>query len=308
MKFFTHIVIILLGIQFNVNAQADYRISENVKRILFLGNSITYSGQYISYLETFLTIRYPEKQIEFINVGLPSETVSGLSEINHAGGKFPRPDLHERLDRILTKVNPDLVFACYGMNDGIYLPIDDSRFQKYKEGINWMHEQVTRSSATIIHLTPPIYDQRKGTAYAKVLDIYSDWLISCRQSRNWDVVDLHWPMQKHLDEKRLTNPTFIYAEDGVHPNEIGHWIMTREVLLFLGENDVYGAENVTDAVASFKNGERILKIVEERQIIMRDAWLTSTGYKRPGLNVGIPLNKAYQKAELLEDQIRVLLK
>jgi len=33
---------------------------------------------------------------EILNLGLPSETVSGLSEPNHAGGAFPRPDLHER--------------------------------------------------------------------------------------------------------------------------------------------------------------------------------------------------------------------
>ena len=50
-----------------------------------------------------------------------------MSEEGHAGGKFPRPDLHERLDRALPKTKPDLVFACYGMNDGIYLPLDEAR-------------------------------------------------------------------------------------------------------------------------------------------------------------------------------------
>ena len=37
--------------------------------------------------------------------------------------KIPRPDLHERLERVLTQTKPDLVFARYGMNDGIYLPL-----------------------------------------------------------------------------------------------------------------------------------------------------------------------------------------
>jgi hypothetical protein len=36
-----------------------------------------------------------------IDAGPPSETVSGLSEEGHAGGQFPRPDLVERLTRVL---------------------------------------------------------------------------------------------------------------------------------------------------------------------------------------------------------------
>ena len=72
-----------------------------VHRIVILGDSITYSGQYIDYLEAYAVTRFPERTIEFINLGLPSETVSGLSEPGHAGGAFPRPDLHERLARVL---------------------------------------------------------------------------------------------------------------------------------------------------------------------------------------------------------------
>src|SRR6185295_7780494 len=62
-------------------------------RIVFLGDSITYSGQCIELIEAYCVTRFPEQRTEFINLGLPSETVSGLSEDGHAGGKFPRPDL-----------------------------------------------------------------------------------------------------------------------------------------------------------------------------------------------------------------------
>ena len=59
-----------------------------------------------------------------IDMALPSETVSGLSENGHAGGKFPRPDLLERLDQVLRISRPDVVIACYGMNCGIYQPFN----------------------------------------------------------------------------------------------------------------------------------------------------------------------------------------
>ena len=90
--------------------------------------------------------------------GLPSETVSGLTEPNHAGGAFPRPDLHERLDRALTKAKPDLVVACYGMNDGIYYPPDADRLQKYQEGIRTLQARVRQSGAKLWLLTPPPFD------------------------------------------------------------------------------------------------------------------------------------------------------
>src|SRR5206468_3533951 len=113
---------------------------ENVHRILFLGDSITYAGQYIEDIEAYYVTRFPDRHFEFINVGLSSETVSGLSEDGHAGGKYPRPDLHERLERILAKTKPDLIFACYGMNDGIYHPSDAERSKKFQDGMKWLHD------------------------------------------------------------------------------------------------------------------------------------------------------------------------
>ena len=101
----------------------------DAKRVVFLGDSITYSGAYGETIEAYFVTRFPDRAVEFINVGLPSETVSGLSEDGHAGGQFPRPDLHERLDRVLAQLKPDLIIACYGMNDGTYLPFDESRLR-----------------------------------------------------------------------------------------------------------------------------------------------------------------------------------
>jgi len=62
------LLLILFGIQIKGNSQTVYKIPENVKRILFLGNSITYSGQYVSYIETYLINHYPEKHFEAPNL------------------------------------------------------------------------------------------------------------------------------------------------------------------------------------------------------------------------------------------------
>lgn len=289
-------------------SQSNYSIPVEAKRIVFLGNSITYSGQYISYVETYYRLNNPDRELEWINVGLPSETVSGLSEDNHANGAFPRPDLHERLDRVFEQLKPDLVFVNYGMNDGIYMSLDDERFQKYKDGINWLDSKIKEIPADVIYMTPPVYDPEKGAAYANVLDIYSDWLLSRRFTDDWKVIDIHWPMRKYLEDKRSLDSTYYLAKDGVHPGEVGHWLMAKEILLSLGESEVNDFDDIHKAIASFANGEKILSLIENRQALLRDAWLTSTGHLRPGLNAGIPLVEAEEKAREIEGEIKALLK
>ncbi len=291
----------------SINAQKPFYIPKKVKRILFLGNSITYSGKYVAYFEAYLTAKHPKTQYEIINVGLPSETVSGLSEVNHADGRFPRPALQERLSRVLAQTKPDLVFACYGMNDGIYLPLDSARFQKFKEGINWLHDEITKINVPIVHLTPPIFDEKKGITYAKVLDVYSEWLLS-QQTNKWYVADIHSSMKKYQEKKRQLDSTFALAADGVHPGELGHWIMAKALLNYVGEKELKENTESKIAFTNLKYGENIFKLVEERQLFMKDAWLTATGHKRPEMAVGIPIEEAKRKANLIEKKIRILLK
>ena len=80
----------------------------NVHRVLFLGDSITYGGQYISDIEAYFVTRHPDRHIEFMNLGLPSETVSGLClphhsllgpHLNHAMASEGGADLGDRIIR-----------------------------------------------------------------------------------------------------------------------------------------------------------------------------------------------------------------
>ena len=290
-------------------------IAPDVRRIVFLGNSITWAGNYVSDVEAYLRAQYPQRQLEFINVGVPSETVSGLSEPGHAGGEFPRPDLHERLTRVLEQTKPDLVFACYGMNDGIYMPFDNDRFQKFKDGINWLHDAVVSSGARLVHLTPPDYDEVKGKSqgYTAVLDRYADWILSMRKSSKWEVIDIHYPMKEYLQAHRKVDARFgldgfALAQDGVHPGEVGHWIMAREILSYLGFKEVAQKPGLAASLQQMPNAAQYVKLVTERQNMLRDAWLTATKHKRPGLPVGLPLSEAESRSKELTAKIDSLIK
>lgn len=282
-------------------------LPSEVKRVLFLGDSITYGGLYTAYVEAYFATRQPDRNIEFINAGLPSETVSGLSEKGHADGKFPRPDLKERLGRVLEQTNPDLVYACYGINDGIYMPYSYWRARAFKNGMKDLRKTVRTAKANIIHLTPAYYDGAKSgnLAYIDTLDRYSKWLMDQRE-KGWEVADIYGTMGRYLKQRRLTEPNFALAGDAVHPNDTGHWLMAKTILLHLGARDIGSAENAQQMVAVHPQGEKILSLVKKREEMMRDAWLTATGHKRPGIGKGLPMSEAKAKAEEIGKQIAAL--
>jgi lysophospholipase L1-like esterase len=211
------------------------------KRLLVLGDSITYGGGYVVDFECWLAAR-PGPRPEVVNLGLPSETVSGLSEDGHAGGQFPRPDLHERLGRALEALKPDLILACYGMNDGIYQPLDEGRFKAFRDGMLRLREAAAKAGAGVIHVTPPVYDalpvKGRNDFYDGVLVKYSEWLLE-RRKDGWAVIDIHGPMSKRIAEARKENPAFTFAKDGVHPDAAGHRAMAEPLVAWFG-----GAEAV----------------------------------------------------------------
>ena len=288
--------------------------AREVQTILFLGNSITYNGVYIANMEACYTLWHPGASIQWLNLGLPSETVSGLSEEGHAGGRFPRPDLHERLHRILSLVKPTIVFACYGMNDGIYLPLDGQRFQQYKNGINWLHDTLVSTGARVIMVTPPVYDELRGNAkgYAHVLDTYANWLLSKKKMNNWEVADIHYPMKNYLEAHRALDVKYgvdgvALAEDGIHPGAAGHWLMAKQLLLYLGQTKAKQFNGVKAAMLAHANGTAIFTLIAERQDFMKDALLTATGHTRPEMKTGMAFPAAQARAAAIGKQIADLL-
>ncbi|MCW1925770.1 GDSL-type esterase/lipase family protein [Luteolibacter arcticus] len=264
-------------------------------KVLFLGDSITFDGRWTTLVESALRNTAEFKDAEIVNMGLPSETVSGLSEEGHAGGKFPRPGLHERLGRVLPAFKPTLIIACYGMNDGIMLPPDPAREAAYQKGLTRLKVEAEKAGARVIFLTPPLHKVDKPTPdparYDVTLDRFAEWLVS-QNGRGWEAVDIRPGLRASVAAAKAKDPAFVYAGDGIHPGDAGH--------RFIAEAACTGLWPLLKLPGKpeFAEGQAF-RTLKERQDLLKHAWLTATKHQRPGIPTGQPLEPANTQATAL---------
>jgi hypothetical protein len=218
---------------------------------------------------------------------LPIETVSGLSEPGHAGGAFPRPDLHERLGRLLEKAKPGLIVACYGMNDGIYYPFGEERFQKFEDGIRRLRERAAAAGVQVIHVTPPTFDAvplQGRTLPAGLAEYRSPYEAIMKCST---IIRMTAENAARLRGGRTgpiivppsggANPKFLLAADGVHANtqDIG-----SSRANFCSPGRLITSCPPMGSSGEVTSPEPMLKLVQ-RQRLLKDAWLSSLGTSPP---------------------------
>lgn len=304
------LIALITSLPISARSNEPFELLKNSPRVVFLGDSITASGVYASYFDAWLATKRLASPPLVIDAGLSSETVSGLSEDGHAGGKFPRPDLHERLDRVLAVTKPNLVFACYGINCGIYLPFDADRFARYQAGYRKLKEKVEAVGAKLIVVTPPFYDDSRKKAgdfsYNGVLDRYSAWLVGERE-HGWNVVDLHTAMTDEVVAKRKTDPTFHFQRDAVHPGPEGHWFIARQLIRWFGDDESAAAATPEAMLAAKKLPPKVLELCQKRTFVLRDAYVGAAGHKRPGVAAGLPLPEAEAKFRGFTEELQQLL-
>ena len=254
--------------------------------VLFFGDSITQSGQYVEYVEAYLRTRFPEQRFTVINHGISSETVSGTTEADHDP---PRPDAHRRFDRDVAAWRPDVLAACFGMNDGNYHPFDSQRYERYQAGVRRLLERGASAGARIALLTPPPFDAYRRAAgdpnavsfgykfaaidYDHTLTEYSRFVVSLMDEEGGPRVgDVHTVMNEHLARRRAERVSFTLSPDAVHPDPTGHWLMAQTLLLAWNAPADCAIAEIDAAALTAKRGE-VSEIARDEEGL-RFVWTT----------------------------------
>ncbi|NQU42911.1 SGNH/GDSL hydrolase family protein [bacterium] len=202
--------------------------------VCFLGDSITHSRRYHSYIQLFYATRFPRRPVRVVNCGISGDTAEGGSS---------------RLAWDVLVHKPTVTAIMFGMNDvgrGLYGPGKtgepwDSqrrhRLEAYEKNMRRIADDLRQAKSGIVFITPSIYDQTARLETTPEIGI-NDALASCtavarRLAVEYDaaVVDFHDFMSILNEKHQKDDPAFtIIGPDRVHPGDPGHLVMAWRFL------------------------------------------------------------------------------
>lgn len=187
-------------------------------RILFQGDSITDAGRdkrnfynmgngYPGYAAEAIRTAFPEKEIEFINLGIGGNRTS---------------QLFDRLYKDAIELRPDIVSVLIGINDvwhrygGERIATTDEQF-----ALNYrcILERLRReTNAKIVMISPYLLDVEPVVGMRE--DLKKILPVVCKLADEF--ADVYIPLDELFDKALKTQPEpRYYSADGVHPNKNG---------------------------------------------------------------------------------------
>ncbi|MEG2080341.1 MAG: alpha/beta fold hydrolase [Oscillospiraceae bacterium] len=269
-------------------------------KVLFLGDSITDGGQFASFVQTYFDLYLSDTDIEFFNVGVCSETVSGLSEEDHP---FPRPCVFGRLSKVLETIKPQWVISLYGINDGIYYPFNEEFFDKFKSGYLRLADTIKEFGAELVVLTPIPFDTISYTGpladdglqkysfmntyknYNDVMEKYAMWLKDEMPKHSRLVIDTFTAMTNDRAELRLKNPN-AKVGDGIHPDTHGNLIMAKTIL-----TEMFGFDGDDFAKKMTDDHFKLFKMIYNRDMLFHRYYKETIGHENEYKDEFLPLDK-----------------
>lgn len=217
------------------------------QRIVFLGDSITHHGHWVSALEMLLMVTRPELQLTFVNAGIGGDRVAhGLA----------------RLKDDVVAMKPDVVTVLFGMNDAGYVAEDARLLQTYEKDLDSLVGRLRKeTSARIVVFGPTFYDdgandpKKKKPFYNDVLLKYQGACERVAEAYKAVFCGLNDPMRRMTEELRKKDPKATLSPDAIHPETAGGftiadaiarelWKDPKAVDLLVGPSADGGADHV----------------------------------------------------------------
>ncbi|MEI7984231.1 MAG: SGNH/GDSL hydrolase family protein [Armatimonadota bacterium] len=203
-------------------------------RVVFYGDSITEQRLYTTYVEAFVTTRYPGLDVHFFNRGWSGDASWG------GGGGLPSD--RARLD--VAPLKPTQICVMLGMNDGGYVPYDSKIEEAIKEWypkvLDALSATSPRARLTLIRTSPWDDFAHSYASVGKPPEPWAPWkgyndslqrygLIAKNEAekRGGQFVDFNQPLCDVLTKAAQKDPSSAerIIPDSIHPGPGGHLIM-----------------------------------------------------------------------------------
>ncbi len=206
--------------------------------IVCYGDSITEQHLYSAFLEDYLLIRYPDKQLTVWNFGWGGDTAL---------------DASQRYSRDVVPVQPTLVLIAFGMNDGGYRAPDEALKASYLANQRRLIETVRAGEARAVLLTStPVDAARRDAAdvYNSTLENLANGLTGLGKELGVPTIDEFHPVSASLKTAKEWNKDYTFMYDSVHPNTAGHLVMAYQVIKQLPDPAPTGSITITGTTAN----------------------------------------------------------
>jgi lysophospholipase L1-like esterase len=190
-------------------------------RVMFLGDSITEQYQYSSYMELYLTLRFPKAEFVFLNSGISGDTANG------GAGRFQKHVLDEK---------PTALTINFGMNDGGYGKFDEGRNKQYREKTEAMLKMAADAKVRVALCSPNAVDVRPRPNLKEYLETQKQFYAPLKEiAEKYKVpfADQYAVTRAAMEKMTADDPKAEKVNpfpDGVHTSGAGGLFMAHAIL------------------------------------------------------------------------------
>ena len=220
--------VVLLGAWLTTNlACADFALRDG-DTVVFLGDSITAARGYTKIVEQYTLMRFPDRQVRFVNAGQGGDTALGSVA---------------RLERDVFSHGATVVTVAFGVNDiGWGMKATPENKQRYLDGIRTIIEQCQAHKVRPIICSAAITAEAPEKAEVGFLQTMTDEGLALAKSLGAGTIDLQRGMREvqrriataNASETDKAKHTVLHAADHVHLNDLGQLAMAYAMLKGLG--------------------------------------------------------------------------
>lgn len=261
-----------LGVQASDPPQ-DFFFQKN-DRVVFLGDSITAQYQYSTYIELYLTTRFPNAKFVFLNAGIGGDTANG------GASRFKSHILDEQ---------PTAVTINFGMNDGGYGKFNPAANRVFVEKTEAMLQMAKAAGVRVALCSPNAVDRRNKTNGAEYVETQKQFYAPLRElavKHGIPFADQYAITRAATDAMEKDDPKAEKAKpyyDGFHTSPPGGLLMAGAILAELKAPGL-----VSSAVIQAKGAKVETKQCRVEDVIFSDG---SLHFKRTDEALPLPIQK-----------------